>query len=57
MRALAAAIPPARLEVRRPTLEDVFVRIVAGERGGAVGEDRRLRDSLRDAGASAEVRG
>ncbi len=57
MRALAAAIPPARLEVRRPTLEDVFVRIVAGERGGAAAEDRQLRDALRDTSASAEVRG
>ena len=29
MRDLIAAVPPARIELHRPTLEDVFVRIVA----------------------------
>ena len=29
MRAVAAAIAPARLEVRRPSLEDIFIKLVA----------------------------
>jgi hypothetical protein len=28
MRAVAAAVPPARLEVHRPSLEDVFIGLV-----------------------------
>jgi ABC-2 type transport system ATP-binding protein len=51
MQALAAAVPPARLELRRPTLEDVFVRIVTEEEG----EAKSLREALR-AGAVAEAR-
>ncbi len=39
-RAGRAALPPARVEVRRPTLEDVFVSIVDG---GACGRGRRRR--------------
>jgi len=31
MQAVAAAIPPLRLELRRPTLEDIFIDIVSGE--------------------------
>jgi len=43
IRAIAAAIPVARVEVQRPTLEDVFVRIVKGE-----GQDEaELRASVR----------
>ena len=32
MRALAASLPASRLEVIRPTLEDVFINIVGRER-------------------------
>ena len=35
MRAAVAALPAARVELRRPTLEDVFVDIVTGRRGAA----------------------
>jgi ABC-2 type transport system ATP-binding protein len=51
IQAVATAVPPARLELRRPTLEDVFVRIVSDEEGEAVS----LREALR-AGAVAEAR-
>ncbi len=47
IRGLAAAVPPARIEVRRPSLEDVFIGIVA--EAGEAGEDgERLRAGLRD---------
>ncbi len=51
MQSVAAAVPPARLELRRPTLEDVFVQIVTEEEGEATS----LRAALR-AGAPVEVR-
>ena len=38
MRVLAASIPASRLEVIRPTLEDVFIKIVGRERLSAEGE-------------------
>jgi ABC-2 type transport system ATP-binding protein len=49
LRAIVTAITPARIEVRRPTLEDVFVNIVAGSEasGGPAG----LRESLREMAA------
>ena len=56
IRALAAAIPPARIEIRRPTLEDVFVSIVAGESTAAADEHVRLRAALRDDSTSAGQR-
>jgi len=31
MRDLTAALPPMRIELRRPSLEDIFIEIVAGE--------------------------
>ncbi len=31
MQAVAAVMPPSRLELRRPTLEDIFIDIVSGE--------------------------
>ena len=46
LRAIVSAITPARIEVRRPTLEDVFVGIVAGTRAGA--GSAALRQSLRE---------
>jgi ABC-2 type transport system ATP-binding protein len=51
IRAVVSAVPVARIELRRPTLEDVFVRIVQGEH--AEGE-ADLRAALRDPGAAAE---
>jgi ABC-2 type transport system ATP-binding protein len=44
----AAAIPPARVELRRPTLEDVFISIVRA--GSADGDDATLRAAVRDNG-------
>jgi ABC-2 type transport system ATP-binding protein len=41
---IAAAMPMARVELRRPTLEDVFVEIVEGQNAPAA----ELRHSLRD---------
>ena len=41
---MIAAVPPARVELHRPTLEDVFVEIVARERGCS---QRELLDALR----------
>jgi ABC-2 type transport system ATP-binding protein len=38
LRAVAAALPPARLEMQRPTLEDIFVDIVTGEPARAPAE-------------------
>jgi len=52
MQAVAAAVPPARLELRRPTLEDVFVQIVTDQEGEASG----LRAVLRaDAAVGAQA--
>jgi ABC-2 type transport system ATP-binding protein len=48
--ALVAAVTPSRLEIRRPTLEDVFVSIVTGGASTAVDDDARLRAALRDGG-------
>jgi len=45
----AAAIPPTRIELRRPTLEDVFISIVRA--GSAEGDDATLRAAVRDTGA------
>jgi ABC-type uncharacterized transport system ATPase subunit len=44
---VAAAIPPARVELRRPSLEDVFIGIV---RAGSGGDDVSLRAAVRDNG-------
>jgi len=54
IRALAAAVPLSRIEVRRPTLEDVFVGIVARE--AAADEHARLRAAIRENGASERGR-
>ena len=53
--AVATALPPARLELRRPTLEDVFVNIVTSDAGDS--EAAALRAAVRDpAHAEGEVR-
>ena len=49
---LVSAVAASRIEIHRPTLEDVFVSIVTG--GAAADDDARLRAALRE-GAS-EVR-
>ena len=53
--AVATALPPARLELRRPTLEDVFVNIVTSDAGDS--EAAALRAAVRDpAHAEGKVR-
>jgi ABC-2 type transport system ATP-binding protein len=56
IRGLAAAVAAVRIEVRRPTLEDVFVAIVEGSAPVASDERVRLRASLRENGHATEVR-
>ena len=48
IRDIAAAVPVARVELRRPTLEDIFVQIVTESRGASAEEARSLRTTLRD---------
>jgi hypothetical protein len=50
IRGLAAAVPSARVEIRRPTLEDVFVSIVTGAPAAASEDGARLREALRENG-------
>jgi ABC-2 type transport system ATP-binding protein len=55
IRRIAAAVPPARIELSRPRLEDIFVSIVS-ERADGAGSAGALRAGLRDgqvAGASS----
>jgi ABC-2 type transport system ATP-binding protein len=52
---IVSAVMPSRIEVRRPTLEDVFVSIVSGTSGAGT-DDERLRAALRDGGAVQEGR-
>jgi ABC-2 type transport system ATP-binding protein len=52
--ALVSAVTPSRIEVRRPTLEDVFINIVAGKAREGV-DDSGLRAALRDGGSVREV--
>jgi ABC-2 type transport system ATP-binding protein len=48
MGALLGRLPAARVELRRPTLEDVFIGIVTGGKDTEHEELERLRASLRD---------
>jgi ABC-2 type transport system ATP-binding protein len=48
--AIAAAVAPSRIELRRPTLEDVFIAIVEGTSRVAGDEHTQLRASLRENG-------
>jgi ABC-2 type transport system ATP-binding protein len=48
MGAVASALVPARLELHRPTLEDVFVEIVHRTPDGKRSETDRLRECLRE---------
>jgi ABC-2 type transport system ATP-binding protein len=56
IRALAVAVAPSRIEVRRPTLEDVFVAIVEGRAPENGAERTPLRALLRENGHSPEVK-
>jgi len=56
IRAIAVAVAPARIELRRPTLEDVFIAIVDGTSTVAGDERTRLRASLRESSHAMEVR-
>jgi ABC-2 type transport system ATP-binding protein len=49
--AIAAALPAARVEINRPTLEEVFIRIVSGGAEGGAEDLAALRASLRDQSA------
>jgi ABC-2 type transport system ATP-binding protein len=51
IRAVVAAMAPARIEVRRPTLEDVFINIVTGDEGG---EEETLRAAVREGAAGVK---
>ncbi|RMH11812.1 MAG: ATP-binding cassette domain-containing protein [Planctomycetota bacterium] len=56
MRALALSITPVRLELRRPSLEDVFVDLVSGTDELSTAEsEERLRAAVRSEGATEEV--
>ena len=56
MRALAGAIAPSRLELRRPSLEDVFIEIVSGcEEAASAEQEERLRAAVRENGIGKEV--
>jgi ABC-2 type transport system ATP-binding protein len=52
LHAAVEAVPAARVELRRPSLEDVFIGIVQSSNGGAEADTGRLRDALRDPAAS-----
>jgi ABC-2 type transport system ATP-binding protein len=49
---LASAVPAARVEIARPRLEDIFVRIVTG---GSTTETEELRAELQSAAAKENV--
>jgi len=51
---IAALVPPARIEIARLRLEDVFIRIVAG--GGGLDEAAAALRSRLQAGAAEEAR-
>lgn len=56
IRDVAARMAPARIEVRRPTLEDVFVAIVEDHAPATGAEHAPLRASLREGGYGPEGR-
>jgi ABC-type uncharacterized transport system ATPase subunit len=51
---IAAVVPPARIEIARLRLEDVFIRIVAG--GGGLDEAAAALRSRLQAGTAQEAR-
>ena len=54
LRRLVEAVPLTRIELRRPTLEDVFIRIVQGDHAG---DEDALRASVRAEDAPTEATG
>ena len=52
MRRILETLPVARIELARPRLEDIFIRLVAGD--GPVDEHDRLRAALQNAGADGD---
>ena len=44
MQRVATTIPVARLELKRPRLEDIFIEIVKGETGSAEAERKLLAE-------------
>jgi ABC-2 type transport system ATP-binding protein len=53
---LAAAVAPARIELKRPSLEEIFVTIVEHEKPAADEERLRQRASLQEDGPVLEAR-
>jgi ABC-2 type transport system ATP-binding protein len=56
IQAVASMVAPSRIEVRRPTLEDVFISIVSGGAALAADDSTRLRTALRDGDGNEEAR-
>jgi ABC-2 type transport system ATP-binding protein len=56
IRSIVATVTPSRIEVRRPTLEDVFISIVSGDASAADDDKARLRAALRENDGTQEVR-
>lgn len=54
MASLAAAMPAARIELHRPSLEDIFIQIVLGTPGSAETRAADLRAALRGHGSVPE---
>jgi len=54
MQQIIATLPAARIELNRPTLEDVFVQIVTGDGAGSA-EASQIRAALRDESAAEVV--
>jgi ABC-2 type transport system ATP-binding protein len=54
---IVATVTPARIELHRPTLEDVFVQIVTGSETKSRQEVRQLRAALRETAATEEATG
>jgi ABC-2 type transport system ATP-binding protein len=52
LRAIVQAMPVTRIELRRPTLEDVFIEIVQRESGAGV-DEAQLRAALRNGASEA----
>jgi ABC-type uncharacterized transport system ATPase subunit len=54
MRRIVERTPVARIELRRPTLEDIFIDIVTGAHGTE--EERALREAVREEPVAVEAR-
>ena len=54
MREIVSAIPPARIELHRPSLEDIFIQIVTGAPRAAERKVETLRAALSDPSTAAD---